>query len=263
MTESLPMGADVSYEETGMVLKDGELPLPEEIREDEIVPADVVRGRVSYLIGVRNTVDLELGGWLYRILHNRLYEEWGYESFEDYTKSEMDWKYRKATYFISMWKKFRLELGVSDDEIKGIPWTKLRAVDSVITADNKDDLLPKVRESTVVECEAIAKSLKATDEDGTAPPVEDSKIFNCMLMGEQIENVELAFENAGRMAKSDKKGHLLDQICLAFNASVGVDSTSLPVLLKHIQDRFGVRLIAVEEGKEDVIAEAECVETES
>ena len=83
------------------------------------------------------------------------------------------------------------------------------------------------------------REVEVTEEEA-----EEWVMFQARLAGDQIENVNAALETAQEMTGSEVKSHLLDMICLEFQASCsGSPEVNLAKHIKRLERVFGVRLI--------------------
>jgi len=201
-----------------------------------------VRDRLVHLKQAVEASYLEMGRLLHRVQHDGLWSEWEYEDFEHYTMEELGFRKGKAGYLIRIWQKLKLEAGVSNQDLKGIGWSKAKELTSVATTENVEDWLVKARKLSVPELTEAVRSAKATIT-GT---VEPTKKFSFVLFEEQSANVENALGVAGKIAQSEKKGHLLDLICTEWMANhVESDKERLPTIVQQIERVFGVKLLMV------------------
>jgi hypothetical protein len=83
-------------------------------------------------------------------------------------------------------------------------------------------------------------------------PSERKKSLHVMLLGEQIDVVEEALRHAERLARSNKKGHLLSLICLEFlatNVFSADPQRHLAADLAQLANQRGVQLVAFMNGE--------------
>lgn len=212
-----------------------------DVSEETSYSPDEVRKMASLL---KQTVDISylyLGKLLYVIKVRKLHEGWGFDEFQDYVASELGFKYRKAVYLISIWKRLIIDLGLKDTDIKGLPWTKL--VELIGVVKNKDDFeewKEEAKKLTVSELKSRVKEVKS----GEACEVPTKVTLG--LFEDQKKNFDLAVKNAKKLTKSDKLGHNLDCICLEFNATRGkTNKESLMTLLASTERVYDIKLIAV------------------
>lgn len=86
--------------------------------------------------------------------------------FEAYINARLSCGYRKAMYLIQMYEKYST-LGVSEEEIAKIGWTKAVMMLPAITAENKDAMLEFAQTHNKTEVEAHVKSTKVNSGSTT------------------------------------------------------------------------------------------------
>ena len=86
-----------------------------------------------------------------------------------YAERELGMKKRSAEYYIRMYTDLT-EAGVTAKDIKGIGWTKLRALTGAITPQNKKDLLKSARTMSRDDLQDHVKNVKV----GKASPSADT-----------------------------------------------------------------------------------------
>ena len=178
------------------------------------------------ILSLKNSIEtsyFELAELLYETYVNRYYEEWGYESFEEYCKKELEFGERKGRYLVSVWYHLVIEKQFTDKELnklKNVGWTKLRALVRVVDTSNVDEWIELAKTMTVDELDIKTKQAvfekMVSKEVCEGEIVQEIKRFSCVLVDDQIKVVEKAFEIAEKIAKSNKRGNLLTLICLDF-----------------------------------------------
>jgi hypothetical protein len=213
---------------------------------------------------------LELGRLLNDINNLALYKPWGFVSFEDYVKTELGFEYRRAAYHMSIWNNFGVRLGVTEDKIKQIGWTKAGMLtglvsDGIIDKTNVDEWIDKAKNTTVRKLNDEVKekrNTKPTTVNVIQPFQKQPSLVNTIhrvslgLYENQHANYQRALEIASKIASSDKSGHLLDVICLYFLAghtdkTIDKDHT-LTWFINQLQDAFKVNIVAFKT-KDDLV----------
>ncbi len=209
---------------------------------------------------------LRLAGLLFQVSDSGIWEDWGHESFEDYVDGELGFRYRKAAYLISIFRVMVQELGKDASDLRGIGWTKVGMLTGgaspVVDEENVDEWLSRARERSTTELQDDIRVARAQGEGGgdggssgeqdpADEPDERPQKMAFSLYGAQRANVELALELAQADAGSEKPGHLLDLICLAYcaGASAGAHETdTLEWWIGAMGTRFEVDVMAFKRG---------------
>jgi hypothetical protein len=187
------------------------------------------------ILTLKNNIEssyFELAKLLYEVYENEYFKEWGFEDFEEYCHKELEFGERKGRYLVSVWYHLVIKNEFEDKELeklKDIGWTKVRALIRVVNKDNLDEWVKQATSMTAEELDLRTKQIvleQTAGEEVEGEIVKEMKRFTCVLVDDQIKVVEKAFEIAEKIAKSDKRGHLLSLICLDFlSTRVGEDHT--------------------------------------
>lgn len=230
---------------------DSETPVTSEEAED-------IREKILDIKRVIDDSYLDLGRLLYKTLHLKLYLQWGYAGFSDYCAGELGFQERKAQYFIALWKKIRVELGLNEDQIKGLGWTKLKEIAPILTKENADEVISGVmtggkhgQPMSVREVQSYADDLRGGDDDdgdaGRGSPGEEKlQNFSVKLFPAQLQTVQDALTLAKKVYESDKQCYLLSSLCLEWQAQhlEGSDEDRLQHFLAQIEQRFKIKVVA-------------------
>jgi hypothetical protein len=201
-------------------------------------------------------LQLVAGELLYEVHRNQYWKEWtqpnnqgeaiAFPDFDAYCENELGMRRRKAEYLIGVYAKFVVELDLPKELLRDLEWTKARELVTVITADNAEGLLDKIKGMTYKEVRDMVRTMKG---GGTAGETDAEKMVTLTfrLHPDQAENVNRAIEIAQGMGRSDKTGYALDLICLDFvgsaaGATPDAALVSLGVLIKHVERAYGVEL---------------------
>lgn len=219
---------------------------------------------------LKQTIDasyLALGGLLYRVKHGRYFNTWGYDSFSDYTEEELGFRDRKARYLINIWKKFRVELNVSREDLQGVEWTKAAALKKVANKENVDDLIDEAKDKSVrevkefvddVQAEQQAEDLEEEEEEEVKEETGNEEVEKMhrdtfVFYDDQKDIVELAMSIAEEYTDNDREGYLLSMVATEYVASHTGKDVSMPWLLSRLQDVFDVRFIVLDEEEDDIL----------
>lgn len=209
-----------------------------------------------------------MGESLYEINKNECWKEWTYsqpvassksgevledikyKSFREYVEIELDVTPRTAYYYIEVYEKFVMELGISPATLRGLDWSKAKVLCPIVDKSNYKDILKDTKDLSVRatrEYVSKKKGKKKTSKSGSGTFSRMS--FN--LTDEQTTNIQDALAIAGAMTDSEKTGHQLDMICTSFVAdSAGSDVSSslikLDQCIKSLERTFAVKIEIIE-----------------
>lgn len=247
---------------------------------DEAAPAPVAKftkqeslATLDRIRELRNRLDsdyFELAGLLWEVYDKEMFSDWGYQDFKGFVNEELGFGARKAQYLVGIHDYFVNELGDPEvlAKVKPLGWTKAKELKEVITSENADEWVEKAKSMNVATlAEAAKRALAAKsgntfdDEGGEGgskksdADIEVAKTLSFKLFDEQYANVMAALDRAGEVAKSDKKGHLLDTICTdylstnAFTAS----KDSMAEFFKKFEEQLNVKIFAVDADKGECV----------
>lgn len=201
-------------------VKEGEIIGPDKIgdiaQEIENMKEADARNYVGQLAEQTEVTYFKLGGILSLIQANGWYTP--YANFREFVEGEHGINYRKAMYLISIYNSI-VESGVSYEKVKHLGWTKLKELAPVLTKDNVDEWLKKVKDKTALQIAemviAYKKSSTALPSGQSAPDsVVTTKTFK--LHTEQKETVEAALKLAKKAGDTDVDSVALEYICLQY-----------------------------------------------
>jgi len=204
---------------------------------------------------IDDKLNLVAGEMLYEVHANEYWKDWTitvdgedrpYSSFEEYCEVELAMKKRKAYTLRQVYERFCVELDIPLETLRGLQWTKARAILPVVTDENWEELLGKIKTLSKSEVEKLVKSMKADDDDDDGEPDELARIA-FKLHPEQFEVVTSALKVAESMSTSEVTGNQLHLICMDFiSGAAGTGLTGalakLDVVVKNIERAFGVEL---------------------
>lgn len=128
------------------------------------------------LVDRSGRTEFSLGGVLGKIQETAAFEDLkdaegqplygvGHLGFGKFVELHLGMKYRKATYLIGNYTKLT-NLGITEKQILGIPWTKLVLAASAITEGNMDEVLAEAKAKPFSEFKASIKK-RIVDGGGT------------------------------------------------------------------------------------------------
>jgi hypothetical protein len=239
----------------------------------QIIPIekDKVHGKLrKKIVELQSSIDRsrwELAGELNKVNDKTLYVQWGYPSWEKYVSGEVHLNVRTAQYLCAMYVFFTKKLGekIADDQereemieaVKELGWTKARCLVDICTPKDYKEWFELARKLSSSELEAETKKALVRKNGGDPDNVQSMKTFTTKLAEGQQEIVDQAFEIAGGIADSKKRGHLLSLICQTFVSDnmakdEGKDKNRNR-MLRRIAATYGVELIVVDPDTKKVL----------
>lgn len=212
-----------------------------------------IRESVKKLLRQKDVMNFTLGQHFAEILDGSYWQDYGFQSFDEYCTKEADCHRRKGLDLAKIYRKFGLELTMSAEDIQGYPYSKLALVANVITLHNRDGWLKDVLKLTFDQLKykvaeyaktqadrGAGNSPKSEEPSGDADPDGDDDddekeeplvLLKVRMRQSQYDNLKAAIELAGRMTGSDKENYLLD--CIATDFVTGnQDENDLPLQTK-------------------------------
>lgn len=185
---------------------------------------------------------------LYHIRKEKYYHVLGYSSFKKYVESDLHIDLRQAQYYISTYKKLVFEHKISKEYVQRIGITKARALVSVITEDNKEEMVNEALNCTVSEFHKKYRPKVISEESFFTSDIEPKKKkrerkpklidvkeedyaeiirdYNFRLYDDQTYVVDNAIEVAKESTGSDSDAFALSIICSSFLATTIIDKDS-------------------------------------
>jgi len=175
----------------------------------------------------------KVGGALAVIQDNGWYNDEGFSSLKEFVESRYDMEYRKAMYWIAIYKAL-VESGVPWTSVKGLGWSKLRLIASVLTLENVDEYVELAKDMTQRQLAEYVKSQKKgsldsnkTDDDSeptTQQAVADAKKVTTMTFKvheDQKEIIREAIDTAKNDADTEFDTVALEAICMSYISGNG------------------------------------------
>jgi len=242
------------HPEEGIGPKGGEV--DKKLKSPEDVAAWKLKEEINEIVKQMGENFFVLSEKLYQVYQETLFIKWGYGTFKDYVESEISFKLRKAQYYVKIWSWFGNLPEEVRDKVIPLGWSKIRLLVGIVNEDNVDEWVEKASDMSVIQLELDAKKYLAQLKQSGEPIPPETKSVTRMtfqVFDEQKEVVDAALELAKGMSNSDKKGNLITLICQDFCSSNSADKPSPGVLLKRMEDMLGVRLIAIDVSKEEIL----------
>ena len=213
-----------------------------------------------------------MGETLYEIRENRYWKKWSYDeieldgaktktkyrSFEEYLEKECDVKRRTAYYYIKVYEKLIVELGIPPHVIRTVEWSKAKELVPFMNKDNWKELIKVAKDKTVRGLRSYLTELKGEGAvESSTPSTDLTKRMNFNLSVEQYDNIQLAFTIASKIAESSSQGNLLDLICTSYIAESPDDLAGtegllvqLDQVIRSVERNFGIKLELVADDEE-------------
>jgi hypothetical protein len=182
----------------------------------------------------------------------RDYEKWKYVTFEAYVEEELGLEARTVRFWLSIYDKLVLQLGVSEEKLKGKAWSKIRYIVPVVNKENIDKWLDKAERLSQPE---IAVSVHDAIEGKAEKP--DTELFTPIsfrVSPDQRKTIEEAVARAKNLSpnKNDHDAHALDMICLNFlGDNIETTQDALVKLLSKIESVFRVKVLLLDKDRPD------------
>lgn len=226
----------------------------EAIETPEDAAAWKLREEIQQIVKRMGEDLFELCKALYEVYSHMMYLKWGYKTWKEYVESEIQFKLRKAQYYVAIWNWFGELPDDVREKVASLGWSKVSLLVGVVDEDNVDEWVEKASEMT---CEQLAQEakryLKPPEDESDGAGGESVSRMTFTLFEEQKEVIEDALGHAKEMAESEKKGHLLALICQEF-LSTNSDQTPEPSVLLDRMERFtGIKLIGVNMDSKEIV----------
>lgn len=197
---------------------------------------------------------LNLGGVLAEIRSTKAYVSAGYDGdkgFQEYCKTELNMEYRHAMYLVQIYNTI-LPLGVDEDRLIRIGWTKARELCQYITEENAESLLLAAEEMNKEELIEHVKTTYVSAKTGEAAKERVKKVkYSFQAFEDQAEIVGAALERAKETNGSDDiNAAFLAIITEWADMTEGVE-VPLEDALTMVENKYGVTLEIVEDEEEE------------
>jgi hypothetical protein len=253
--------------------------IPEEFKNLDL------RNEVVQLVRNISTNQFHLGKLLYYIDVNELYREWGYQNFSKYLVSN-EVGNRRLRYLVDLHKWFITDIKDPEkiDAIKELGWSKAKEIQRVATDSKALDMwidcatnmnLLDLTDAVRIELEKkkvtsdnrpvdeIPDKKEAAVEDGPETK-EELKMWSCKLYPEEYEIVNRMMEVAKKETKSSWDGRNLALVAQEFLMDADLNSgnreDNIKKYLTKIEERFDIRLIAIDNKADKVFFGAELLD---
>jgi hypothetical protein len=151
-----------------IVVRGGRPMSPEKFAESKKIRTRVLKLRDDLAVGY-----FEMGRLLFRVSKDHTYRHWNgpdgkpYENFKDYVEKEVEFKFRKARYLVSIWRWLAEDLDNPEitEKVLQLGWTKAAMLVGLVNAKNVDKWIEKARGMGIKELsDARRMALEAASE---------------------------------------------------------------------------------------------------
>ena len=204
---------------------------------------DAVLEAAVNLVEANSHNQYQLGGVLAHIYSAGLFKRLGYDgkrAFANYLDEKLGMNYRKAMYLIDLYETFT-RLGVSEERLATIGWSKAKEFISAATPDNIDTLIEYAATHTRNEVVDFVKSEMVDASDGSNR-VEMTK-FSFSVTKEAAANIEAGLATAKSQCNSDKTGDQFEFIVSEWRQMNSGIEVPLDDAISILEAKYGVKLV--------------------
>lgn len=210
----------------------------------------VVRDEILKHLNAVEKSYLELAKLINEAYHQQFYrEKWGYETFDEYCRTELDMAYRSAINFVHIWDKV-LELNLPHEEVEKLGWTKMKDLVNVMDDENYKEWIESAKTMSTRELtEAVRVSRR---KDTTGAPSTTTMTFK--MEESEARVVQDAIEEAKMLCDTDNAVVALEMICQDWLESKGATpkQADLQDHIKWLKKVYGVEIAVGEAAQLDV-----------
>lgn len=208
-----------------------------------------VRAKALTLRGSMDKTAIDLAEVLHIIYHKEQWRDFGFDSFEKYTESELDVGYRSAMASIQIISKMK-EHGISMARARELGWGKMRALLPHLTSKNAESLLE------MADGQSVRGIKTKLIEDGTIVPKEAPEthkfIADCSAAEAAVilDAIDAAKKRLGTESVSSALEYITQEWAMANEGDAS--QTSLQDIINFCERNYGVTLVVKEEEGESV-----------
>lgn len=169
--------------------------------------------RADNLVETIDETYFELGGVLKLISEKSWFE--GYDSFELFVQQKYNFAGRKARYLISIYDNL-VTKQIPWELVKDLGWTKLKDLAPVLTQDNAEEWVAKVKDLTYLEMMALLKAQVSPTGEPSASTTSDSHTIKFKLKADQVEIVQKALAKAKGELNTQYDSVAIENICAGY-----------------------------------------------
>jgi hypothetical protein len=198
----------------------------------DVIEADVIQDMVHEIENVKEKQVYELIGGLVDQTEMNFFKlggvlsvaqanGWhhGYPSFKEMCENHFGVNYRRAMYWVEIYKKLA-NSGVPWTKVSKIGWTKLQIIASIITTENVDSWVQIASTQSAIQLTETVKTVKNAKAKDNAPAITgEAKVVTTMTFkvhSDQKATIEAAIAKAKEAAGSDVSTAALEFICMDY-----------------------------------------------
>lgn len=207
---------------------------------------------------------VELAETLYEVYTHASFAGWGFENFKEYCEEELQIKYRRCAYMVSIAQKVEV-LGLSWDDIKEIGWTKSRALIPILGSEQSDrtpqEWIDRAHDMTVKAIEEEVKTVRSNEkaiDDASTERTEVETKYTFTFDESQMQLLADTLETAKSIYEVKNSSDAMEAIC--YHWSMENADQNLPDLssaMSVIEKVYGVKLKEDDENQESLMEIAE------
>lgn len=150
--------------------------------EERRQKAEAVQAELLSTVAYRNANAWKLAMLLAEIKSQAYWRELGFASFEQFAELKCSIKRRKAQQLVQNHEVFVQKLGLSEETVASLPWTKANIVAGIMDDTNKEDLLVRILECSNRELQSFVQDLAYSNEPTSLEQPDERQVpgmLNC------------------------------------------------------------------------------------
>jgi hypothetical protein len=209
----------------------------------------------DYIRELKQAVDdsyAEISELLFYIYNDRLFSQWGFETFASYVENELGMKIRKAQYLLSIYYWFKVELSDEDvwNKIKPLGWSYAKELVGVVNKDNVDEWINKAKSMSVMDLatETRRHILVSSGRGVEADRIPDKHRVTLTMTQDMYNNFVLATDKLKKKMNTDNVSYIVDMIITQFLATELDESGVLfDVILRSLEKYYNLKVVAIKD----------------
>lgn len=215
-----------------------------------------------------------LGGVLVEIQRTAAYEEAGFteekkekvkgktkmvSAFEQYISAELGIEYKKATRLMIVYKTFS-KLGIPEDKVLGIGWTKAGVIASLMRDATADEVMEMLEAAEDMRRDDLIEHIKETSVDARGRARGDSvkKVkYTFSAFADQAEFIGQIIQSTMETLGTDDMNEAMVYIMTQYAASVDGVDVPMQDAIAAVEARYGIELAVKGEDESDEDSEPE------
>lgn len=180
-----------------------------------------IRNELKTLIRDIEHSYIRLARGLIEVETSKLYIGWGFENFADFVENDLNIKYRRARYYIQIYKLLVKIYNIDSQVLSQIGWAK---ASRIATASNHGQRSRKEVLNYIKLAES--ETLRTVEDKLHIKIKKDHNQFSVNLHKDQSDNVKACMELMKKVTDSDNMNHNLDTACCIVLASQVIDDNN-------------------------------------